>query len=152
MKPKNLIWIVLGVIAVVIVGWNLFKPAGGGISNVDAAGAQTAIEQGAQVIDVRTAGEYQLGHLPGAVNVPLDQLETQSASWDKNATYLVYCATGARSASAVDMMKAAGFTSIRHFNAGIQAWTGELEKGSVSSSQKIETNGTPVMIEFFTTS
>lgn len=152
MKSKNLIWIILGAIAVAIIAWNLLKPAGAGIVNVDAAGAQEAAAGGAQVIDVRTPGEYQLGHIPGALNVPLDAFEQAATSWDKNATYLVYCATGARSASAVDIMTRLGFTSVRHFNAGIQAWSGELEKGSASSSQKIETAGKPVFLEFYTDS
>lgn len=152
MKPRNVVWLVIGVIAIGVIAWGLFKPAGGGIVNVDAAGASKAIEQGAQVIDVRTAGEYQLGHLPGAVNVPVDQLQAQAAGWDRNATYLVYCATGARSASAVDIMKSMGFTNIRHFNAGIQAWTGQLEKGGAAAGQRIQTSGLPVMVEFYTNS
>jgi len=154
MKPKSVIWIVIGVLVAVVVAWNLFRPAGGsgGISNVDAAGTEEAIAQGAQTIDVRSAGEYQLGHIPGAVNVPIEQVEAQAASWDKNALYLVYCATGARSQTAVEIMRGLGFTNIRHFNAGLVAWSGQLEKGAASSSTKIETAGLPVMIEFFTDS
>lgn len=153
MKPKNVIWIVVGVLAAVIVGWNLFKPANGaGIVNVDAAGAQEAITQGAQVIDVRSAGEFQLGHIPGALNVPIETVQQQAASWDKSKTYLVYCATGARSASAIDIMRGLGFTSVRHFNAGLQAWPGELEKGDAANAQTIETAGKPVFLEFYTDS
>jgi len=150
-KPKTVIWIVAAV-AVVALGFVLLRPSGGGISNVDAAGAQSAIDSGAQVIDVRTPGEYQMGHIPGAVNVPVDTLEAQAQSWDKDATYVVYCATGQRSATAVETMKALGFTNIKHFSAGIQAWTGKLETGGESSSKTIETSGKPVMVEFYTTS
>lgn len=152
MKPKNVIWIVFGVIAAVIVAWNLFKPANAGISNVDAAGAEKAIAQGAQVIDVRSPGEYQLGHIAGALNVPIETVEAQAPSWDKNKTYVVYCATGARSTTAVETMRGLGFTSIRHFAAGLQAWSGELEKGAASSAAKIETAGKPVFLEFYTDS
>lgn len=151
MKPKTLIWIVVAV-AVVALGVLLLRPSGGGISNVDAAGAQAAIDAGAQVIDVRTPGEFQMGHIPGAVNVPVDQLEAEAQSWDKEATYLIYCATGQRSATAVETMKALGFNNIKHFSAGIQAWSGKLETGGESSSKTIETAGRPVMVEFYTTS
>lgn len=153
MKPKNTIIIVVAVIAAIIVGWNLFRPAGGtGIVNVDAAGVTQAISGGARVIDVRSPGEYQLGHLPGAVNVPIDQFQSQAQSLDRGLTYVVYCATGARSASAVDIMKGLGFTSVKHFASGIQAWPGELEKGEATSSQTIPTSGKPVFVEFYTDS
>lgn len=152
MKPKNLVWTVVGIVVLAVIGAAMFKPAGGGISNVDAAGAQKAIDDGATVIDVRSAGEYQLGHLPRALNVPVDQLEAQAASWDKDKTYLVYCASGARSTTAVQVMTGMGFKNIRHFNAGMQAWSGQVEKGAASSATTIQTNGKPVMVEFFTDS
>jgi phage shock protein E len=152
MKPKTIMWIVIAVVAVGVAAL-AFRPAGGGVENVDAAGAQKAIEDGAQVIDVRTAGEYQLGHLPGAVNVPVDGIETAAQGWDRNQTYLVYCATGSRSATAVETMKSMGFGNIKHFNAGIQAWGGSLEQGGASTSgTKTETAGKPVFIEFYTDS
>lgn len=151
MKPKMLKWILVAV-AVVAIGALLLRPSGGGSENVDAAGAQKAIEAGAQVVDVRTAGEFQMGHIPGAINVPVDVLESQAASWDKNATYVVYCATGERSKTAMEIMQALGFANLKHLAAGIVSWPGELEQGGSTSSQKIETAGKPVMVEFFTDS
>lgn len=152
MKPKTVVWVVIGVLAAVVVGWNLFRPAGGGIVNVDAQGAKDAIAQGAQVIDVRTPGEYQLGRIAGAINVPLDQLEAKASTWDRNATYVVYCATGERSTTAVEIMRGLGFTSIRHLAAGIIAWPDPLETGEAGGSggPRIATNGIPVMVEFYT--
>jgi len=152
MKSKTVIWIVVAVVAVVAAFLVLGPSGGGGITNVDAAGAQAAIDKGAQVIDVRTAGEYQMGHVPGAVNTPVDQLEAAAQSWDRNAAYVVYCATGQRSATAVEIMRSLGFKNIAHMNAGIQAWPGQLESGGQSSNQKIETAGKPVFVEFYTDS
>lgn len=151
MKPKTLMWVIAAV-AIVAVGALLLRPSGGGTQNVDAAGAQKAIDSGAQVVDVRTAGEFQMGHIPGAINVPVDVLEEQAQSWNKGATYLVYCATGERSQTAMEIMQALGFTDLKHFNAGIVAWPGELQTGGSTSSQTIETAGKPVMVEFFTDS
>lgn len=151
MKPKTVLWIVVAVVAVVAVAIGLLKPAGGGIVNVDAAGAQQAIGAGAQVIDVRTPGEYQMGHIAGALNVPVDQLEQQAQSWNRDQTYVVYCATGARSTTAIEMMRTLGFTNIKHLAAGIQSWGGELQRGEGTAS-KVETSGKPVLIEFFTKS
>lgn len=149
MTPKTFLLILVGALVVLIVYLG-FRPAGGGIENVDAAGAKAAIDGGAQIIDVRTPGEYQMGHIKGAINVPVEQVSAQAAGWDKNLTYVVYCATGARSTTAVNELKALGFNNIKHLSAGVQSWSDPLEKGSASSGLKIETAGKPVMIEFFT--
>lgn len=150
---KAVIWIVLAV--AIVAGVALaFRPSGGGggIRTVDSAGVTKAQEAGAQVVDVRTSGEYQLGHIPGAINVPVTEIAQTAASWDRAKTYVVYCATGARSAEAVATMQLMGFTNIDHFAAGIQAWTGKLDTGTAQSSNVIETAGKPVMLEFYTDS
>ena len=148
---KAIIWIaVAGAVAAVM--FLAFKPAGGGVKNVDSAGLIAAQNKGAQVIDVRSQGEYDLGHIPGSVLVPLDTLQSSAANWDRNATYVVYCATGSRSSEAVTIMTGMGFKNIDHFAQGVQAWTGKLDTGAASSSQKIKTSGKPVMIEFYTDS
>lgn len=152
MKSKAILWIVVGVL-VVVAGFLVFKPSGGqGIVNVDTAGAKQAISAGAQIVDVRTPGEFQMGHIKGAINVPVDQLAAQAASWNKDASYVVYCATGARSATAVETMRSLGFKNISHLAAGVQAWDEPLETGGQSSDQTIETAGKPVMVEFYTDS
>lgn len=150
---KATIWIVLGV-AVAVGLFFAFRPSGGGggIRNVDAAGVIESQNAGAQVVDVRTSGEYQLGHIPGAINVPVNEIAQTAASWDKTKTYVVYCATGSRSAEAVATMQSMGFTNIDHFNAGIQAWTGQLDTGTAKATGTIETAGKPVMVEFYTNS
>ena len=156
MKTKTFLWALIAVLVVVVLAL-AFRPAGGGsgkggIVNVDAAGVRDAISAGAQVIDVRTPGEFSMGHVEGAVNVPVEQVATAAQGWDKNATYVVYCATGARSATAVDSMRSMGFNNIKHFSAGIQAWDGKLVQGAEQGSQKIQTSGKPVMLEFYTDS
>jgi len=151
MRTKTVLWIAIA-LAVALLGFLVLRPSGGGVGNVDAAGAQKAIDAGAQVVDVRTAGEFQMGHIPGAINVPVDILEAQAQSWDRDAMYVVYCATGQRSATAVEVMKTMGFKNIAHLAAGIQAWPDKLETGGQSSSKKVETAGKPVMVEFYTDS
>ena len=149
---KAILWVAIAA-AVAGVLFLAFKPAsGGGVKNVDSAGLLAVQEKGAQVVDVRSQGEYDLGHIPGAVIVPVDTLQAAAANWDRNATYVVYCATGSRSAQAVSIMTGMGFKSISHFAEGVQAWTGKLDTGATSSNQKIDTAGKPVMIEFYTDS
>lgn len=155
MKPKYVVWAIVAV-AVVVVGFALFRPAadGEGIVNVDSAKVAQLLEAGtARVVDVRTAGEFEAGHLKGAENVPVDQVGAIMASWDKSEPLIVYCATGARSALAVQEMRSMGFTTIYHFSQGLVAWQGALVKGAstaVAQAPAVKTNGKPVMYEFYT--
>lgn len=67
------------------------------------------------VIDVRSKIEFWLGHLPGAQCVPVDSLPVGLEHLDgvsKNSRLLVYCASGARSAMARQILEAAGFTNV----------------------------------------
>jgi rhodanese-related sulfurtransferase len=149
MKIKTVLWSIIGVAAIAAIIVGLSTSGGSGVQQVDAAGAQRALDGGAQAVDVRTPGEFGLGHLPGAVNVPLDQLGAMVGSWDRGKAYVVYCASGSRSTAAVQTMQQMGFTDIKHFSAGLQAWSGPLDKGSASAGT-IETGGKPVFVEFYT--
>ena len=67
------------------------------------------------VIDVRSHVEYWLGHLPGAVCIPVTKLPEGMAKVDgvlPTSRILVYCASGARSASAAAMLRTAGFKNV----------------------------------------
>ena len=74
---------------------------------VDVKGVQKAAADGVRIVDVRSVGEFEGGHIPGAQNVPLDQFQSVASQWDKNAPVLVYCQTGSRSAEAVIDARAA---------------------------------------------
>ena len=66
------------------------------------------------VLDVRTAGEFADGHLEGAINIDVQSstFDTEVSELDPDATYVVYCRTGNRSAAAVGRMADLGFTSL----------------------------------------
>lgn len=67
------------------------------------------------VVDVRSKLEFWLGHLPGAVCVPVDQLPhglTQLPGVTTQSRILVYCASGARSAAAASALRAAGYKRV----------------------------------------
>ena len=166
MKSKWIIWVVVAA-AIVGVVFLLTRPAsnegtgaigsgssGQGIVDVDAAKVQELADAGdVRVVDVRTAGEYEAGHIKGAENVPVDQVANAVRDWDRNAPLLVYCATGARSSSAVSQLQSMGFKTIYHFADGLVAWQGALDTGGsqqTAQSEPVKTSGTPVMYEFFT--
>lgn len=74
------------------------------------------------VIDVRTPEEFAEGHLPDAVNIDLQgSFEDEIATLDPDATYVVYCRSGNRSAVAAATMAEAGFTDVYDLG-GIVDW------------------------------
>jgi len=76
------------------------------------------------IIDVRTPQEYADGHIANAINIDLNSgsFDTDIIKLDKNKTYLVYCHTGNRSATASRKMVEAGFTDVTNMTGGITDW------------------------------
>ena len=75
------------------------------------------------ILDVRTDGEYRDGHIEGAVNIPVNELEGRLGELEKEDETLVYCRTGNRSGTAVGILKENGYEKIFHMDKGITAWT-----------------------------
>lgn len=78
---------------------------------------------GCIVLDVRTQEEYDEGHIDGAVLLPYDEISQRAESElpDKDATILVYCRTGRRSAIAAEELANMGYTNVYDFG-GIVDW------------------------------
>ena len=75
--------------------------------------ARALVAAGASLIDVRTAREYESGHLPDAHNLPLDVLTRRPhAAGPKDRPVVVYCASGTRSAAAASALKRAGYSTV----------------------------------------
>lgn len=70
------------------------------------------IKAGALVVDVRTAHEFSGGHIEGSVNIPLNVLERGIGTQKKGKPIIVYCHSGARSASAKRVLGQAGYTNV----------------------------------------
>ena len=79
---------------------------------------------GVQIVDVRTPEEFAEGHIPGAVNISVQDagFADQVSRLDPTATYAVYCRSGNRSKSAVAGMQRAGITSIYELESGTTGW------------------------------
>jgi len=100
---------------------------------------KTALDRGDVdfLIDVRDAGEYRKGHLPGARNVSRGMLELKldpsapmpdqdvAGKWD--ARIILYClqAPGFRSLAAADTLARMGYTNVRQLAGGVEGWAGE---------------------------
>ncbi len=74
------------------------------------------IQNGAQIIDVRTPGEFSHGHVRGAINIPLSDLPGKLSKIKKDKPVITCCASGSRSASAARILKSEGYTQV--YNGG----------------------------------
>ena len=74
------------------------------------------------LLDVRTPDEFASGHVPGAVNVPIDQLAARTGELDAQREVVVYCERGGRAAKAADALTAAGFTDVKLLSGHMSGW------------------------------
>ena len=83
---------------------------------------------GSVLIDVRTEDEFDSGHIPGSINIPLDSLESvYDEISDEETPIFVYCRSGSRSEQAKYMLAEMGYGNVTNIG-GIQDWTGSVEK------------------------
>ena len=74
------------------------------------------------IIDVRTTSEYDSGHIEGAININVNELESRLDELDINTEYLVYCRLGVRSTRAMSILNDNGFNKIYNMLGGITDW------------------------------
>ena len=72
------------------------------------------VKDGAIIIDVRTKGEYQQGHIKGSQNIPLDVLSSNLSKLNKEKTIITCCASGMRSAQAKSILLSNGFSNVHN--------------------------------------
>jgi len=71
---------------------------------------KTLVKEGAMIIDVRSPAEFNGGHVKGAVNIPLQAIQSSFNKIPKNKVIITCCASGMRSGRAKSLLKAAGYT------------------------------------------
>lgn len=126
--PRLAIAVVVVLAAVTGVALWPSQGAGPGATTAEAAKldpsaeAHRLVEAGALLLDVRTPAEFAAGHVAGAVNIPVQELRERLAELPaKEQPVVVYCRSGARSASATAMLREAGHTAI-HDLGPMSAW------------------------------
>ncbi len=75
---------------------------------------QQLVKEGAVILDVRSPGEFQGGHIKGSINVPLQSIQSSLGKIPKNKTVITCCASGMRSASAKSILKSAGYVDVHN--------------------------------------
>jgi rhodanese-related sulfurtransferase len=74
------------------------------------------------VLDVRTPQEFAEGHVPGALNVPHDEVAARLADIPRDKQIVLYCRSGRRAALAAAMLGAAGYARLSHLEGDMPAW------------------------------
>lgn len=81
------------------------------------------------ILDVREKADYASGHIPGAINIPLGQLEEKMKYLKKEGKFFIVCKTSTRSNIGAQMLANAGFNNVYNVTLGMQDYKGDLEKG-----------------------
>jgi hydroxyacylglutathione hydrolase len=79
------------------------------------------------IIDVRTQEEWDAGHIPGAIHIPLSEVKGRLDDFKiyEDKTLVMQCHSGKRSAKAANILLDAGFNNVSNLKGGIMAWKAE---------------------------
>ncbi|MFP4476149.1 MAG: rhodanese-like domain-containing protein [Desulfatibacillaceae bacterium] len=88
------------------------------------------------LVDVRQPGEYERGHIPGAMLVPLTELKDRLGELPMDRPLLLYCETGVRSSTAAGILGGRGWSDVINLLGGYSAWEGAAAVGSHNLGMK----------------
>ncbi len=83
--------------------------------------AAEAVAEGAQLVDVREAHEWEQGSLPGAIHIPLGDLADRVGDLDRSRPVALLCRSGGRSGRAAEILVASGFDDVTNLTGGLMA-------------------------------
>ena len=126
MKLLDYIFYILLVLFAIWMLVKQFAPVKG-MRNLSAKQFQEE-SKGNKVIDVREAHEYKRGHIAGAMNIPLSQLQQRIGEIPEDEMVFLYCQSGMRSKQAAKLLSRKGYTNLANLNGGISAWSGPIQK------------------------
>ncbi|HEX2881788.1 MAG TPA: rhodanese-like domain-containing protein [Polyangiaceae bacterium] len=110
MIQKLLPWVFL----VALLAYFFLKRSG----DLSVAQAHELVARGARLVDVRTQEEYSIGHIPGALNIPLHDLSSRLGELrPQEHPVILYCRSGNRSQQAASLLRDAGFTAVHNLGA-----------------------------------
>ena len=89
------------------------------------------------VVDVRKPVEFGVAHIPGAINIPVDEIETRLNEFKHNYGVLIYCINGSRTRQAEAILLGADIPNVYHLEGTFSGWIRDkrpVEKGGVKKS------------------
>ena len=123
---RKMLYVLFAATILVSCGTNINK----GYDSVDADSFAKFIgNEQVQLIDSRTPEEFNSGHIPGAININIDDenFRAKVNELDKSRPIAVYCRGGRRSKEAADIMVGCGY-DVTELSEGIISWKGEIEQ------------------------
>jgi rhodanese-related sulfurtransferase len=94
------------------------------VADLDIAAAAALVGSGALLLDVREADEWEAGHAPGAVFIPMNSVTARLAELPSDRTIVVICRSGGRSGVVTDALLGRGFEAV-NLAGGMQAWAAD---------------------------
>jgi rhodanese-related sulfurtransferase len=121
---KNWALVAIACISGGMLLWPLLRKGAGGpwVNTLEAT--QLMNREDAVVIDVRAAEEFAKGHVLGARNIPIKDLERRASELDKHKAkpVIVYCGTGNSAGGGVALLRKGGFANVVNLTGGYAAW------------------------------
>jgi len=121
---KNILLIAVAAISGGMLLWPFLRRGTGGpwLSTLEAT--QLINRNDAQVIDLRSADDYAQGHILGARNIPLADLEKRAGELDRHKArpLILHCGDGRRAGGGVAVLRAKGFEKAHNLSGGYAAW------------------------------
>lgn len=122
---KNLAFIIIPLILIVILFLVLQNPTTPALTlskEISVDEAYQLFQNDEYILDVRQPEEYEAGHIPGSVLIPLDILESRLSEIPKDNEVVVVCRSGNRSATGRDILLNAGFPNVTSMAGGMNQW------------------------------
>jgi rhodanese-related sulfurtransferase len=89
------------------------------------------------IVDVRKPVEFGVAHIPGAINIPVDEIEGRLNEFRRDSGVLVYCINGSRTRQAEAILLSANIPHVYHLEGTFSSWIRDkrpIEKGGVKKS------------------
>ena len=121
---KNIFLVVIALVSGGMLIWPLLRRGAGGpwVNTLEAT--QLINRSDALVVDLRAAEEYAKGHILGAKNIPLADLEQRAGELGKHKAkpLILHCGDGNRAGGGVAVLRRKGFGSVQNLAGGYAAW------------------------------
>lgn len=115
----------LALVALLMAGAATADPSVRPVSPQELLERVAAADRNLVVLDVRSPEEFVAGHVPGAVNVPYDQIATRLAEVPKDKDVVLYCRSGRRVGIAAQVLAQNGYTRLQHLEGDMPAWVAQ---------------------------
>jgi rhodanese-related sulfurtransferase len=120
---NNLLLVTGLVVSLLVLIFSELRRKAMGLINIEATEAVRLINDGAAVVDIRSADAFARGHITNAKNIPQDELAAKRDTLNKQKPLVAVCDAGVTTNRAVASLRKAGFESVYGLKGGMNGWT-----------------------------